>query len=178
METLRRFDHVSMSTYSRLLLPDLIPKQVSRLIYLDCDVICKADLEELWTTDFDGHALLAVPDMMPEAESVSSPCGIQMYREFCLPAELPILNAGVMVLNLEKWRREEIALQALEYLRVARDYIRWHDQEAIITPSWPATGERWTRTGECRRFPCMRSVAIHVPRDSPKALQSCITTRR
>src|ERR1051325_7472483 len=63
-----RLDHlftdrwVSKETYLRLLAPDILPEGLTRVIYLDCDLIVLDDLWPLWTTDLGFNVLGAAPD--------------------------------------------------------------------------------------------------------------------
>ena len=38
----------SIATYFRMLLPTLLPKEIRRILYLDCDVIILQDISELY----------------------------------------------------------------------------------------------------------------------------------
>src|ERR1700747_2402939 len=43
--------HVSNITYSRILIPEIFPETVSRVLYLDADLLVLEDLGPLWQTD-------------------------------------------------------------------------------------------------------------------------------
>lgn len=51
--------HISRATYYRLLLPSIIPIDVDKVIYLDCDLIVNHSLDELWNIDLDRYAIAA-----------------------------------------------------------------------------------------------------------------------
>ena len=38
--------------------------KLSKLIYLDCDLVAEGDIEELWNIDLDGNYIAAAPDML------------------------------------------------------------------------------------------------------------------
>ena len=57
---LRARDHISIASYYRLKLPDLLPGELSRILYLDCDMIVTGKLRPLWETDISGMAVAAV----------------------------------------------------------------------------------------------------------------------
>ena len=46
----------------RIFLPKIISDNVKKTIYLDCDLIVRKDLHELWTQPLNGHILSAVKD--------------------------------------------------------------------------------------------------------------------
>src|SRR5271170_3830140 len=56
--------HLSKATYLRLAVGKLLPADLDRMIYLDCDVLVVGDLAELWDTDLQGNIIGAVPDFM------------------------------------------------------------------------------------------------------------------
>ncbi|XP_057780337.1 probable galacturonosyltransferase-like 4 [Salvia miltiorrhiza] len=93
--------------YARIYLAQTLPSGVGRLIYLDSDLIVVDDVAKLWATDLRGKALGA-PEYChanlttyftdafwasPELE------GTFRGRRACY------FNTGVMVMDLEEWRR-------------------------------------------------------------------------
>ena len=94
---------MTSTTYHRLLLPRLVPREVTRAIWLDCDLLVTTDLVRLWETDLGGCHLLAVRD--PVVPLVSSRYGIRRWRELGIAPDAPYFNAGVMLLDVDRWRR-------------------------------------------------------------------------
>ena len=43
-------DYISLATYYRLLIPELIPNE-DRILYLDCDIIVRKSLSDLYNRD-------------------------------------------------------------------------------------------------------------------------------
>lgn len=130
-------------TFARLLIPELLPDSVDRAIYLDCDLIVDGDIGPLWERNFEDRALLAVRD---PTGVVSAPDGLANYRELGVPADAHYFNAGVLVLNLEKWRRDDIAAKVLTYLSTHADLIQMADQEAlnaVLWNDWIEIGSEW-----------------------------------
>ena len=167
--TLRRFDTVSLQSYYRLLLPEVLSSQLHKVIYLDCDLVVNHDVSELWDLDSGGTCLLAVPELIAASRFVSSKAGIRLYRELGLPADLPIFNSGVMVLNLQRWRALRIAQRALVYLHEAAQHLQWHDQEAInavVAGDWQALDPRWNVTMHAFRETNDRTRHASVINDS------------
>lgn len=146
---LRAYDHVSPASYFRLLLPRLLPEELNRVIYLDCDLIVLGDLGMLWNLDIDAHYAAAVPELTADSRLVSSPQGLRLWRELGLAADLEQFNSGVLLINLGKWRDELIEQRALVYLAQAADWVRWHDQEAlnaVFAGNWLRLDPHWNLT--------------------------------
>ncbi|MDR2077310.1 MAG: hypothetical protein LBP61_10355 [Desulfovibrio sp.] len=104
----------------RLMIPRLI--QEDRILYLDCDVVCACDPEEIYRRDLSGKYLGAVP--------IAEKQGLRVSRKYGLASPIYV-NSGVLLLDLEKIRRE--IPDFLERLSaIVRDReIRIADQEAI-----------------------------------------------
>ena len=49
-------------TFARFLIPNMFPESVSRVLYLDSDILVIDDLRALWQTDLEGAVLGAVED--------------------------------------------------------------------------------------------------------------------
>jgi lipopolysaccharide biosynthesis glycosyltransferase len=135
---------MTMATYGRLELSRLLPAGVSKVLWLDSDVLVTTDLERLWTADLAGRHLLAVRD--PCVPLVSSRYGIRSWRELGLPERAKYFNAGVMLIDLDRWRRDEIGERATEYLRERSADVMFWDQEglnAVLCGRWGELDVRW-----------------------------------
>ena len=53
---LREGDHVSLATYFRILMPDILPKSLNKVLYLDCDLVVCKNIKRLWDTDISTHS--------------------------------------------------------------------------------------------------------------------------
>ena len=117
----------SHMTYCRTLLPRLL--DVSRLIYLDCDVLVFRDLSELFNLELSsGKVLAAVADS--ETLSLGQDCQT-IADGMGLPAEGVYFNAGVMLLNLNELRKQNFTEKSFEFFEKWRGHYRFHDQSAI-----------------------------------------------
>lgn len=142
---------MTSTTYYRLMVAQLLPEAVTRAIWLDCDLLVTTDLVRLWETNLSGHHLLAVRDSV--VPLVSSRYGIRRWRELGLPREAPYFNAGVMLLDLDRWREDDVGAHAGRYLRDSRDVLFW-DQEGLNTAlcgRWGELDPRWNRMASAVR---------------------------
>jgi lipopolysaccharide biosynthesis glycosyltransferase len=117
----------SHMTYCRTLLPHLL--DVSRLIYLDCDVLVFRDLAQLFDLELaPGKVLAAVPDS--ETLSLAEDCPT-IADAMGLPAEGAYFNCGVMLMNLDELRRQNFFQRSVELLNNWSGQYRFWDQSAI-----------------------------------------------
>jgi lipopolysaccharide biosynthesis glycosyltransferase len=120
---------MTIATYDKLEVPALLPEGLSKVLWLDADVMALASVADLWDRELGGNLALAVPDAL--VPRVGSPFGVAAHRELGLDPMTPYFNAGVMLMNLEGWRREDVARRALEYLRGRAAQVFFWDQEAL-----------------------------------------------
>jgi len=112
--------HLSKSTYSRFLIPEAL-QNLKQCIYLDCDLVVLDDLADIWNIkDIKNYAIAAVKDNYV-CENVS----------FKFPEINTYFNAGVLYMNLQKWRErsyDKICIQrSLDPYYVSR----YEDQDVL-----------------------------------------------
>lgn len=149
---LKTSGHIAISAYYRILIPDLLPQDIDKVIYLDCDLIIRGNLRGLWNQDLGDNYLLAVQDM--GIETVSSKDGLLNYQDLGLSPNQKYFNSGVLLLNLPKWRSTNLAWRTIEYIETNRRFIRFHDQDglnAVIAGDWGEMHPMWNQTPDIYR---------------------------
>lgn len=147
LKHLKATQYISVSTYLRLQIADLLPRRVSKAIYLDCDLIICKDLTELWTEPLDDFSFAAVRDFAFPV--VSSNEAIDHWRELRLDPETPYFNAGVMLIDLDSWRNTATGSQVIRYLSEMRDRNNLADQgglNAVLAGQLKILDPRWNAT--------------------------------
>lgn len=115
----------STINYSRLFFPQLFA--MPQVLYLDCDLLVLRDLNELAALDLGDHAAAAVPN------ADGTRLDFDLTPDVCVaygrdPAS-PYFNTGVLMMNLDAWRKDDLAAPCLDFLR---RYVATHlDQTAI-----------------------------------------------
>lgn len=115
----------SKLTYARLLLGELLP-DVDRVIYLDSDIIICKDLDPLGEMPMEGRTALAGPDALIKNLSEDCPW---LSRE--VTEKYNYFNAGVLVLDLNRWREKHYFQQALAALTTHSKQALYYDQTAL-----------------------------------------------
>lgn len=116
----REGDHVSLTAYYRIACADLLPEELDKILYLDCDIMVKCDLRPLWNIDLAGKAMGVVVD------------GWHPKNENRLSFESKTyFNSGVLLINLAYFREYAIAEKCLDYIQEYPEKIILHDQDTL-----------------------------------------------
>ncbi len=118
-----------VTTYQKLTLGEWLPANIEKVLWLDCDLLVLDDIVPLWDIDLGQWHALAVPDQ--RVPMVSSRFGVAAYRELQLPADARYFNAGVLLIDLARWRKDDVAGRSMDYLNKYRDRVFFWDQEAL-----------------------------------------------
>ena len=143
--SINEMQYISRCTFARLMLGELLPHDVSRVIFLDCDILVRTDLGDLWAIDQDDKVVLAVQDyyihtLGHPAISDSMPDGT--------PSASPYFNTGVLVIDVELWRSHRVGARCIEYLEQYKERNIFLDQNAlnvVLHGKWKALDHRWNQ---------------------------------
>lgn len=114
-------DRGSLSQYARLFVSSDLPMELGRVLYLDCDIIVKQSVRELWNLDLKGNTIGALMDAF-------SKC---YRRNIDLQANDIMFNSGVMLIDLERWKKNEIEKKVLDFIALKCGVIQQGDQGAL-----------------------------------------------
>jgi lipopolysaccharide biosynthesis glycosyltransferase len=136
--------HIKLAAYLRILLPTILPSNCEKVLYLDSDLLIREDITPLWLTDIGDQYVLAAPDgMIP---SVSHEHGLYNWKELGMPADALCFNTGVLIINLARWRREDLSQKLFHYAAKHSSYLKWADQDvinALCFESWGLIPPQW-----------------------------------
>lgn len=113
--------HITLTAYSRMKLSNLLPN-VKKIIYLDCDVIVKSSLNQLFNIDISDYYIAAVEDI--------GCTFLRKYNKDICPYDFLYINSGVLLINLQKWREDDIAQKLYDTAKSKVNHFQ-HDQEII-----------------------------------------------
>ena len=108
------------STYYRVAIPTILSKDISKILYLDCDIVVIGDLGDLWKTDITNYYVGAVVD------KATAP----LQKIFAEPGD-GYFNAGVLLVNLDKWRADNVGARIFNFMRANPDKLLYCDQDGI-----------------------------------------------
>jgi lipopolysaccharide biosynthesis glycosyltransferase len=141
-EGLPRHRRISRSAYLRLMIGDLLPKEVSRALYIDGDTLVLRDVAVLFDLDL-GNAPAAA------AASAGSPKygnGKRPWAQLGIDPETTYVNSGVLLIDVERWRAEGIGRAVLADIAEHHSLYRWMDQDglnAVLANRWALFPPEW-----------------------------------
>jgi lipopolysaccharide biosynthesis glycosyltransferase len=141
---------ITVSTMDRLLLP-LLLGDVRRVVYLDVDTLMLGDVCRLASVDLGGHPVAARDSNVSEASewqragtSLDEAAATTLRRTMAAQHGFgsPALNAGVLVMDLDRMRRDDFASRFLGF----GERFGLHDQDtmlAYVGPGRAVLDARW-----------------------------------
>ena len=108
----------------RFQLSEVLPKTVPRCIYLDIDVLIGTDVGVLYDLDMQGFPIAMVDGLMK----------VEADRQYIIGLGLDpnhYGNPGVMLMDLDAWRRENHATRLIDHARNMRPDLWFFDQDML-----------------------------------------------
>lgn len=111
--------HFTVETYYRFFLPGLFP-QLGKVLYIDSDTLICKDIGPLFAEEL-GNAYLAVTRDLEIIRVIH--CDLESAQRSYFQKTLNLVNAddyfqaGVMLVNLDQWRKEDLTAKLLACLK-------------------------------------------------------------
>ena len=113
---------IAISSYARLFMASLLPADIDRVLYLDCDVVVADSIMHFWKMDLEGILVAGVLDTL---------YSVTAKTDIGLSTDTPYINAGVLLVNLKAWRDENMQQRFLNFLLGHNGQVTHHDQGII-----------------------------------------------
>lgn len=114
--------YISTETYYRYVIADLLP-DLDKILYLDADLIVTGDLAPLWNTELADFYTAGAADGYAKQIGHKSKIGLADSDLY--------VNAGVLLLNLKKLRRDAMADVLINKTIELFEHITFQDQDII-----------------------------------------------
>ncbi len=153
---LTRSKLINHMAYATLFLPELVPPDVSRCLWLDSDLVFERDVSELWQTSLEGCTMGAVADGNPEL--------MARYQRRLGMATPLYFNSGVLLADLDRWRKRDVTARALEAAERLGDDLILHDQDALnvaLEGDWLPLAPHWNVWVICPELTADASAVFH-----------------
>lgn len=104
-------DYFTLTIYYRLFIPSIF-SEYDKILYLDCDMVARCDIAELFDYDLGDNLIGACRE-----EVVSMVSAFGKYTEDCLGVSRnDYFNSGLLLINCKKYRELQIENKFLELL--------------------------------------------------------------
>ncbi|NMA74619.1 MAG: glycosyltransferase family 8 protein [Bacteroidales bacterium] len=117
------FRHFSITACVRLFLTEILPQSISKILYLDSDLIVRKNIRSLWNTDITDYAIGCVEDMFSSKQSY--------YERLQYDPKYSYFNSGVLLINLDYWRNNEVLQELMTYFHQQKDKLIFIDQDLL-----------------------------------------------
>jgi lipopolysaccharide biosynthesis glycosyltransferase len=113
--------HLSLAAYGRLFAGDILPKDINRAIYLDCDLVCLGDVADLYNCNISGKTLGAIRDVKSD----------DILRIYFYPGLKTYFNSGVLLIDMDRLRKFGLSIQATNFINIYRQHLATADQDVL-----------------------------------------------
>ena len=113
--------HLPIATYFRFILP-LILDNVDKLFYIDADIICLQNADDLFNINLNNNIIGAVPDLPWMNKKRNKTLNLQNHIYF---------NAGMLIINIDKWNNFNTFAKVLQAIQNEPQKFRYLDQDAL-----------------------------------------------
>ena len=114
---------ISLATFYRCMLPSLLPSQLSKAIYLDSDILVLDSIKEIWNTDLNNIAIAGIEEARSKEDKHCDRLGYAPSYRY--------INAGVLLINLDYWRKYNIEEKCRQYYAKNIDRMLYNDQDLL-----------------------------------------------
>ncbi len=118
-------NRISLATFYRLHISDVLPQNIHKVLYLDGDIIVRRTLLPLWNVSLHGVSIAAVP--FPSSGNKDH------CKRLGYPYQYGYFNAGVMLVNLDYWREHEVTKLFSDYIMEVKEKLIYGDQDILNT---------------------------------------------
>ena len=101
----------------------ILPDDVEKVLYLDCDIVVLGDISEFWNTDLSGCGAACIEDIGKDED--------ERYERLHYDRSYSYFNAGVLLINLDYWREHKVDKQCVKYFQTYPERILFNDQDLL-----------------------------------------------
>jgi lipopolysaccharide biosynthesis glycosyltransferase len=113
-------NHVSYATYYRIVIPNILVNQTSKILYLDTDIVVCKNLKPLWDLNIENYTIAATNEINFDGPSR---LGFdEQYKYF---------NAGILLINAKNWVTQNLQETLFAYIKLNSNKLTFWDQDAL-----------------------------------------------
>lgn len=115
--------HWTKYAWYRILIPNILPKDIKKVLYLDADTLVVSDLSSVFSIDMGEKSIAAVEDIYSNSKETYNRLGYDSSKKY--------ICTGVMLMNLDFWRKNLLPAKIVSWAKYNSDSIVAADQDAI-----------------------------------------------
>ena len=116
--------YVTLPAYYRFIIPQL-KQNLEKILYLDVDIIAKNDILELFNIDLGDKVIGAVKDLGDSYYITNLKNNVEINPSHTY------FNSGVLLIDCEKWRRQNITEKLFDIEKKYRSKLLCNDQDVL-----------------------------------------------
>ncbi|MDF2923202.1 MAG: hypothetical protein K0R57_2116 [Paenibacillaceae bacterium] len=165
--------HISVETYFRFLIQSILPK-CDKVLYLDCDLVVKSDIAELYNSDIENYLLGAAydPDFLGQINGADLSTKKYSKEVLKMKDSYQYFQAGVLLFNI-KAMRSKFTLE--QWLKFATKKYKYNDQDVLniyCEGQVKYIDMAWNMLSDCNRYRVnfvIKAAPYHIYQDYLKA---------
>ena len=131
--------YLSISSYFRFLIPNLL-QDIDRILYVDCDVIATTSVWELYNINLDNKYAAVVKDTSCDENK----------KRLNFGEDDIYFNAGVILINLEQWRKNNIGEKL--FLTVGEGLDDQDILNIVLKGTTLLVNDKWNWQGKAKHY--------------------------
>ncbi|KAF7260319.1 hypothetical protein EG68_02406 [Paragonimus skrjabini miyazakii] len=143
--------YAGISSLLKLMVPYVVPSEVTKIILLDADILFNANIENLWAhfQQFKAHQAIGVA--CEQVDNCPQSCDSPGLPQFGV-------NTGVMLLDVSKLRRQEWRNMWIKELKLElkQNNQLWHADQGLVNQVLKKHPHLYYR------LPCVWNVQVHL----------------
>lgn len=117
--------HTGLATYYKWWIPSLLPESISKVLYLDSDMLCVDSILDLWNTDITNYAAAVSINQNSDNASYMDRLGYDKNDGHLY------FNAGMILINMDYWRKNDISGKCIMFVEQYPERNYFSDQDAV-----------------------------------------------
>lgn len=112
----------STTAYARLFISSILPENIDKVLYLDSDALVLGSFKDLWDLDLEDYYCAGVIEPMAN-ETVKELFWYYNVDDY--------INSGFLLINLKKWREDNVEEKFIHFISENNEKFFWADQGVI-----------------------------------------------
>lgn len=119
------YKRLSKETYYRLILHEVLPINIKRILYLDVDIIVNKSIVNFYNQSLDNYFCIVCEDIAISRKDE------RLYKSLGINKNEKYFNAGVILYNLDLFRENIKVKDIFKFAYERGEKLKYHDQDIL-----------------------------------------------